>query len=54
MIHGTLGGRGEELASEQKIEVAKGGAKRVYGDKLSNSGDILKLKVPSSSRKISG
>ena len=29
--------------------------KRVYGDKLSNSGDILKLKVPSSSWKtISG
>jgi LAGLIDADG DNA endonuclease family protein/NADH-ubiquinone oxidoreductase (complex I) subunit 5/GIY-YIG catalytic domain-containing protein len=29
--------------------------KRVYGDKLSNSGDILKLKVPSYSRKaISG
>ena len=29
--------------------------KRVYGDKLSNSGDILKLKVPSCSRKaISG
>lgn len=29
--------------------------KRVYGDKLSNSGDILKLKIPSCSRKaISG
>ncbi|CAG8976709.1 hypothetical protein HYALB_00008464 [Hymenoscyphus albidus] len=29
--------------------------KRVYGDKLSNSGDILKVKVPSYSRKaVSG
>ena len=29
--------------------------KRSYGDKLSNSGDLLKLKIPSCSRKaISG